>query len=356
MKKSIYLVLAFVLAFQSATSWGCSAFSSGIGANPLVAKSYDWALKPGIVFLNKRNVGKAAMYLNPQPNPFRWVSKYGSVTFNQYGRELPNGGVNERGLMIEILWLDSSQYPAPDARPGLNEGQWAQYALDNFATVEEMAANMDQVRLSPIFGLVHHLVCDRSGACAVFENIGGQLVVSRGEGVSAITNSTYADSADYLKGFEGFGGTKSIPMVGYDSRDRFVRIAHLQKQFTDKSTQVEQVNHAFEMLKAVRKVGYSGWNIVYDYTRSSVFFKYLPTGEGIREIDLRGLDFSCRTPVQAFDMTSSEANFAWHDYSYAENLALIRQAVEHHKNQLPNPETIAERVAKYPDMTKCMEP
>jgi choloylglycine hydrolase len=28
-----------------------------------------------------------------------WISKYGSITFNQYGREFPTGGMNEKGLV-----------------------------------------------------------------------------------------------------------------------------------------------------------------------------------------------------------------------------------------------------------------
>ena len=35
--------------------------------------------------------------------PASWVSKYGSVTFNQYGRELPTGGMNEAGLVVETI-------------------------------------------------------------------------------------------------------------------------------------------------------------------------------------------------------------------------------------------------------------
>jgi choloylglycine hydrolase len=26
-----------------------------------------------------------------------WTSRYGSITFNQYGREFPSGGINEKG-------------------------------------------------------------------------------------------------------------------------------------------------------------------------------------------------------------------------------------------------------------------
>ncbi len=38
--------------------------------------------------------------------------------------------MNEVGLVIEVMLLSSSIYPAPDARPAVTEGQWLQRALD----------------------------------------------------------------------------------------------------------------------------------------------------------------------------------------------------------------------------------
>lgn len=36
------------------------------------------------------------------------TSKYGSITFNQYRKEFPIGGMNEKGLVIEALWLNEN--------------------------------------------------------------------------------------------------------------------------------------------------------------------------------------------------------------------------------------------------------
>ena len=40
----------------------------------------------------------------------QWQSKYASVTFNQYGVELPTGGINEKGLVVEIMGLKSEAF------------------------------------------------------------------------------------------------------------------------------------------------------------------------------------------------------------------------------------------------------
>ena len=44
----------------------------------------------------------------------KWVSKYGSITFTQVGKELPIGGMNKIRFTIEFLWLDDTTYPLQD--------------------------------------------------------------------------------------------------------------------------------------------------------------------------------------------------------------------------------------------------
>ena len=69
--------------------------------------------------------------------PFTWTSRFGSLTFNQYGREFPSGGINEKGLVVELMWLDDTRYPAPDGRGELPTLQWIQYQLDTAANVDD---------------------------------------------------------------------------------------------------------------------------------------------------------------------------------------------------------------------------
>src|SRR5690625_7598129 len=49
--------------------------------------------------------------------------------------------MNEKGLVANMLWLVSSQYPKFSKEGGTKKGLavslWAQYALDNFETVAE---------------------------------------------------------------------------------------------------------------------------------------------------------------------------------------------------------------------------
>jgi penicillin V acylase-like amidase (Ntn superfamily) len=71
-------------------------------------------------------------------NSIKWTAKYGSVVATGYDVSTTDG-VNDAGLMANVLWLVESEYPKFDGKgkPGLTIAAWAQYALDNFATVAE---------------------------------------------------------------------------------------------------------------------------------------------------------------------------------------------------------------------------
>ena len=65
----------------------------------------------------------------------QWTSKYGSVVASVYEGGTADG-MNEKGFVANLLYLAESEYPAADdKRPGVCITAWAQYLLDNFATV-----------------------------------------------------------------------------------------------------------------------------------------------------------------------------------------------------------------------------
>ena len=63
------------------------------------------------------------------PNSFKWTSKYGSVIATGYDISTTDG-MNEEGLVANVLWLAESVYPKWDGqKPGLSLALWAQYVL-----------------------------------------------------------------------------------------------------------------------------------------------------------------------------------------------------------------------------------
>ena len=124
---SIRLSIFVVCAFASTrAAYPCTAFCVSKGDCAVIARNYDWHISDALVITNKRDVSKVALTWD---QPAKWTSEYGSVTFNQYGREFPCGGMNEAGLVVTVLWLNETDYPRPDDRPSVSTLQWVQYQL-----------------------------------------------------------------------------------------------------------------------------------------------------------------------------------------------------------------------------------
>jgi choloylglycine hydrolase len=196
MRKSFLTALSILtlLCALINPSPACTTFCLKNRGEVLSGGNYDWMISDGLVFVNKRGVMKQAT-VEESDHQARWVSKYGSVTFNQYGRENPMGGMNEAGLVVEVMWLAETEYPKEDARPTVGSQEWVQYQLDTSATVREAISNARWVRLTSVVK-IHYLVSDRAGNAATFEFLNGRLVIHTGArlAVSTLTNDTYEKS------------------------------------------------------------------------------------------------------------------------------------------------------------------
>lgn len=292
------MLLIIILTVQYI--YACTTFFLSYDNRIIFGNNYDWDLGDGLVIVNKRGMSKIAINEN---NPARWVSKYGSVTFNQYGREFPTAGMNEKGLAVGLMWLSGAEYPPPDSRPEIDNLQWMQYVLDNFSTVDEVMLDT-KVRIAPLStAAIHYLIGDAQGDCVCVEFINGERVYYHGKSlpVKVLTNSTYATSRRYLEQYTGFGGNRRIPS-GTGTYERFVRIAQLQKEYAPQKGK-DIVTYGFDILAGVAMGSYTKWSIVYDNANRFVYFR---TNERkkIKKIELRKLDFSCNAPVKIIDINT----------------------------------------------------
>jgi penicillin V acylase-like amidase (Ntn superfamily) len=172
----LHLIFAVGLAtIVSRTDiYACTTFSIDKSNRATVGRSYDYEFEEGLLFVNKRDQIKTAYaYLGESTGSLAtWKSKYGSITFNQYGRDIALSGTNEAGLVVSLLSLDGTQYPYFDARPSIDAGQYVQYLLDNFGTVEETIASDSSIRVRPSPGnnsRLHFFVVDDSGESATID-------------------------------------------------------------------------------------------------------------------------------------------------------------------------------------------
>ncbi|PIE17575.1 MAG: hypothetical protein CSA65_08495 [Proteobacteria bacterium] len=367
---AFFLCFAVALAGQTPTADACTTVALGKGRDVIVAKSYDWSVADALVMVNKRDTAKVALIQAPGVKAARWVSRYGSLTFNQYGREMPNGGINERGLVVEIMWLRSTRHGvlAPN-RDTVNELQWIQYMLDTCATTAEAVKTARKLQVSRVYATVHYMVCDRGGACATFEHIDGTLTIHHGRRLPTrtLTNDTYAASVRALKAYRGFGGVKATPK-GSGSIARFVRAATLARTYASRPS----VKAASTILKSVAQGNYTKWQIVYEPTAGKVHFR--EPGEPLRSLALSSLELACGTPVKVLDLHGSVLGRKSEKktkrskrskrskktrppaklvtYTRALNLRLLRLTIGRLDRRLPD--TLLQQLAAYPETrTRC---
>ena len=341
-------------------AFSCSAFLVSAGSEAIVGRNLDWDFGHGLVIVNQRGLEKKALIGSPN-KPAQWVSKYGSVTFNQVGRELPYGGVNERGLDVEQLWLRSAKFPAPNAQPAVNEMQWIQYQLDNFSTVREVLANLGKTNVVNRIATVHYFVCDASGECATIEPINGRLEVHAGKSlpVPALTNDAYSDSIRYAEPFLTSKGAPNLPQ-GTKSLARFARLSRSLKNGVDPAR--DPIEAAFARLSGVSSArsneddDATRWSIVSDLKRGIVYFKTSRNPAG-RSVNLSKFDFSCGAPARVLDIdfpVAGDVSSRFVEYRTTLNSGLVNKSLATGFAHLP-PELI-QKIANYPDSALCKDP
>ncbi|RPJ75604.1 MAG: linear amide C-N hydrolase, partial [Alphaproteobacteria bacterium] len=310
---------------------------------------FDWAFGHGLVFTNKRNVTKNGLRLLPTDISGSWTSKYGSITFNQFGREFPNGGMNETGLVVDALELKTSVYPGIDSRASLNELQFIQYLLDNFSTIENIETALKSVRLSPVGSKLHYFACDIK-RCMTIEFVKGELVIHKMDSlpISSFANNSYEEHVTYAGDFITFGGTKPIVQDSKDSLDRFVRASYNAKFINNHKDPVTAI---FRMLSDVGSQN-NRWQIIYNQNDKIIKFRTTAKIGLHRKISLKKIDFLCQNTVKYFDLDNDidgDINDDFLPFDSASNYTIIKKSVD--MQRLPAP--LADRLAVYPNETVC---
>ncbi|MDO8527671.1 MAG: linear amide C-N hydrolase, partial [Deltaproteobacteria bacterium] len=234
MKKEMLGVAAALLSvFLSETAQACSrVLWSNSGKGVVVGRSMDWfedtktnlwILPQGIE--RDGGIGKNSMH---------WKSKYGSLVAPIYDMASTDG-MNEKGFSANLLYLTEADYGKRDPSiPGMSVGFWAQFFLDNFATVKEAVHYMEthpmqlvevKVASTGKAGSGHLSLADASGDSAIVEYIHGRQKIYHGRQYQVMTNSPpYQEQLIQLKKYRGFGGKQPLPGTS-QAADRFVRAA-----------------------------------------------------------------------------------------------------------------------------------
>lgn len=348
------LLLLMMLSFLgTASAVACTTFVLKADDGTLLfGRNFDFPAGMGHIEINLRGAQKTA-FVQPPEKPMQWVSKYGSVTFNQIGREFPYGGINEAGLVIEQMWLEQTRYPAPDERFGLTELQWIQYQLDNAATVQQVIHSDSFLRVSfTSTATLHFLVADKQGNIATIEYLDGTMVVHQGEALPfpVLANCPYEVSLDYQKNKDQGSEKEYSPMIE-NSSGRFTKTAKMLQEYQNQNPVV----YSFSILDSVAQAGSTQWSIVYDLTHNEIHLR-TAHNRNIRNLTLANIDFTCSDTWLFADINSNTQNHpVFKTFSVSENLKLLQQVVAKVEFLQSIPEEAQRAMAGYPESVVCVQ-
>lgn len=314
--------LIIACLFVAIPSFACSRFTYSGPENTVISgRSMDWledmhtdlwAFPAGI-----QQVG------SDDANGLTWTSKYGNVIANGYNIGTTDG-INTEGLTANLLFLATSDYgkPKPD-RKNLSILLWAQYVLDNYATVAEAVKDFEQDKFNMIakplpngvMPTVHLSVTDKTGDNAIFEYVGGKLVVHHNKSYNVMTNEpTYEKQLalnDYWQNLKG----AFLPGTG-EPEDRFVRASYYVNSAAQTADTQKSVATAFSIIRNVSvpmekgtpakpNVSMTIWRSVADLKNKVYYFENTDR-PNVFWVDLNKLDLKTGAEIKKLALQNDE--------------------------------------------------
>jgi penicillin V acylase-like amidase (Ntn superfamily) len=284
-----------------------------------------WASPSG-----KKRVGSNK---NSQDDPLKWETKYASVIVCNYGKATTDG-MNEKGLVANLLFLPEANYGNPltdeNKKPRLAVSAWAQYILDNYATVKEAVEELRKepftivtdtipfiapgengnLTVTPKPILLHLSISDATGDSAIVQSIKiddnqSKLEIYHNKECKVMTNSLYAGQKEILQELqklewdtEEFSWdalkTKKInkeevkamtpPMNGSDIR--FIRASfyseHLEKINSQRAFLAEQVEG---QPAPTESIFYEPWSYEEAIARAFSLIRNMSTPLNVKSLD-----------------------------------------------------------------------
>lgn len=284
----------------------------GLHGEVITARSMDWKMDVGTnLWVFPRGMARNG---EAGPNSVKWTSKYGSVIASGYDISTTDG-MNEAGLVANVLWLAESSYPKYDGKtPGLTIAAWAQYVLDQFATVEETVRALEKEPFTVVtdnvpgqdrLATLHLSLSDASGDSAIIEYIDGRQVIHHSRDYQVMTNSPIFEKQLAMEEYwKQIGGTVMLPGTNRAS-DRYARAMFYVNAIPKNEDAVESIASVFSVIRNVSvpyglttenepNIASTRWRTVADQKRMRYFFESALT-PNVFWIDLKKLDFSEKT-------------------------------------------------------------
>lgn len=305
-------VLASIIGFSAIADACTRIVYLGDNQQTITARSMDWKDEISTnLWIFPRGMARDGVVAN---HSLHWTSKYGSVIASGYDISTTDG-VNEKGLVANLLWLAESQYPTKiSGNEALSVSIWAQYMLDNFASVNEAINYIEQHPLVVVtenvpgqsrLATLHLSLSDNSGDSAIIEYIDGKQVIHHSRDYQVMTNSpTYDKQLAMEEYWQGIGGLSFLPGTNR-AADRFARASFYINSIPKQAEANTAVASVFSVIRNVSvpygltteespEISSTRWRTLYDHKRQLYFFESALT-PNIFWTDLKKIDFSAET-------------------------------------------------------------
>jgi choloylglycine hydrolase len=316
----------------------------GLNGTVITARSMDWKGDiPANLWILPRGMQRHGA---AGSNSINWTSKYGSVITSSWDIA-SSDGMNEKGLVGNLLWLVESEYPKFEkgkGKPGLAISMWLQYVLDNFSTVteavqflkkEDFTIASSHIPGTDIFATVHLSISDASGDNAIFEYIGGKLVIHHDRKYVAMTNSPVFDEQLAINTYwKNIPGTVMLPGTNR-AADRFVRASYYIDAIPKTADARTAVSSVFSVIRNCSvplgissatepNISSTRWRTVSDQKNMVYYFDNV-LNPNVVWVNFSNIDFSEKGKVKKLNLDKNE-NYAGESSMHFKETALFKFA------------------------------
>jgi penicillin V acylase-like amidase (Ntn superfamily) len=319
-----FLILTFVQKANSCTR----VVYQGTSGLIMTARSMDWRDPiPANLWVFPRGIERNG---EAGSNSVQWKSKYGSVATSCWDIATADG-MNEKGLVANLLWLGETEYPHFEMNgkiKGLAASFWAQYILDNFATVSEAVADFEKAEFVVVsdaipgtdrFATIHLSISDASGDNAVMEYVKGKLVIHHDHSYNVMTNSPVFEQQRAIDTYwKGIPGTVMLPGTNR-AADRYVRASYYISAIPKTDNTRVALASVFGVIRNCSvplgissptepNISSTRWRTVSDQKNLVYYFENV-LNPNIVWVEFSKLDFREKSPVKKLTLENNE-NYA----------------------------------------------
>lgn len=348
--RSVFVVVFMVVAGGLSTKiWACTGITLRANDGSVVyGRTVEWGafdLKSRVMVVPRGTELDAG--LGEYGAGMTWTAKHGVVGVDALEKPKIIDGMNEKGLAVGAFYLpgftEYQPFDAASVGKSLGPLDFVNYILTSFATIDEVRAGLEGVRVVPVVepalgfpAPLHFIVTDSSGEAIVVEFIEGELVIFNNS-LGVITNApTFDWHMTNLRNFINLSPT-ALPTVTIDDLDfaplgagsgmiglpgdftppsRFVRAVAFSKNARPTATGDETIYELFRILDsfnvplgAAEGSALGGdlsgmrsstiWTSVAD-TRNLVYYYHTQHNRRVRAVEFNDIDFENLSPGALF--------------------------------------------------------